>query len=103
MGGGVLPVLLVILLRTQMPQILVDSLVARLFLRPEVCDVRGYLAQVTAASLNSATDSRKAVTDELLIAGDWRGTFGSLTQIYTVAVCVCGSCCAVCCQQHFAT
>ena len=99
----VLPVLLVVLISTHVPRVRVERLVAAVLLCVEVRDVRGYLAQVTAASLNGATDSRKAVTDELLIAGDWRGALGSLTQIYTVAVLACSSCCPVCCQQHFAT
>ena len=69
-GLGRLAVLLVVLLCAEVPEVGVKRFVTCFLLRAEVGDVGGDIREVSAASLNGAADSRKAVADQDLVRGD---------------------------------
>ena len=83
-----LAVALVVLVGAEVPQVLIESLVARLLLRFEVSDVGSDEAEVLLTQLHSATDSTEASACQRLVAGDG-GASGDVVQtaeIQTVAL-----------------
>ena len=65
-----LAVALVVLIRAEVPQVLIERLVARLLLRFEVSDVGSDEAEVLLTQLHSATDSTEAGASQSLVGAD---------------------------------
>ena len=96
-------VLLVILLCTDVPEVLAQGFAATrlLLLIPEVLDVSDNLREVSAASIDSTGYCRKTVTNQDLVGSNRSGALWCFAQKQSVAIFVGGRSCAVCCQQHF--
>ena len=67
-----LAVLLVVLVGAEVPEVLVERLVARLLLRLEVSDVGGDEAEVLLTQLHSAADCTETSACQGLVGGDRR-------------------------------
>ena len=101
-GGCPLALAFVVILSTYVPEILVQGLVARLFLRIEGGSVGSDSPQVLAACLYSSADSAKSLTCQSLVGGDGSGSGDGLdaSQIDPTAIRAGCRSHAVRCQQH---
>ena len=66
---------LIIFVSTQVPQILIQRLVAGVLLRFEVGDIRGDEAQILLARLNGCADGTETSASKRFVGADGSGTF----------------------------
>ena len=89
-----LALLSIVLVSAEVPEVLVEGLVTRLFLRFEVSNVGSNDREVLLAQLHSATDSAEASACQRLITGDG-GATGDVVQtaeVQTIALAYAAGC-----------